>query len=55
MTRDAGELTVKRARFDPEPWRGEIVAFVARMGAARDADDVVQETFLRALERPPAT
>ncbi|MBI3847795.1 MAG: RNA polymerase sigma factor [Planctomycetes bacterium] len=55
MTRDAGELTAKRARFDLEPWRAEIVAFVARMGAARDADDVVQETFLRALERPPAT
>ena len=44
-----------RMSFDPGPWRGELLAFVSRMGAAAEAEDVVQETFLRALEHPPAT
>jgi RNA polymerase sigma-70 factor, ECF subfamily len=55
MRRDAGETVARPVRFDPEPWRAELLAFVARMGAAGEAEDVVQETFLRALERPPAT
>ena len=39
--------------FDPEPWRGELLAFLRRMGAASDAEDIVQETFLRSVRRPP--
>ena len=39
--------------FDPEPWRGELLAFLRRMGAAADAEDIVQETFLRSVRRPP--
>jgi RNA polymerase sigma-70 factor (ECF subfamily) len=39
--------------FDPEPWRGEILAFVRRMGAGDVAEDLVQETFVRALAHPP--
>jgi RNA polymerase sigma-70 factor (ECF subfamily) len=42
------------APFDPEPWRGELTGFARRMGA-RDPEDVVQETFLRAVQKPPAT
>jgi len=42
-----------RERFDPEPWRAELRGFVLRMGAGQDVDDVVQETFLRALRAPP--
>jgi len=41
------------AAFDPEPWRGELRSFVRRMGAAAEADDVVQEVFLRAVKNPP--
>lgn len=41
--------------FDPEPWRSELVAFVRRVAPRADADDVVQEAFLRALRDPPAT
>ncbi len=44
---------VSPVRFDPEPWRTELLVFARRMGAAARAEDVVQETFLRALERPP--
>jgi len=40
--------------FDPEPWRSELLAFLRRMGAAREADDIVQETFLRSVRRPPS-
>ena len=47
---DARETS--RQAFDPEPWRREIATFVRRMGA-RDADDVVQEAFLRACGSPP--
>jgi RNA polymerase sigma-70 factor (ECF subfamily) len=42
-----------RPGFDPEPWRGELHAFVRRMGVRDDAEDVVQEAFLRALAQPP--
>lgn len=41
--------------FDPEPWRSELRGFVLRMGAGQEADDVVQETFLRALRSPPTS
>lgn len=41
--------------FDPEPWRTELRGFVLRMGAGQEAEDVVQETFLRALRSPPAS
>jgi RNA polymerase sigma-70 factor, ECF subfamily len=43
------------AGFDPEPWRNELLAFVRRLGVREDAEDVVQEAFLRAVERPPRT
>jgi len=39
--------------FDPEPWRGELRAWLRKIGAGEDADDIVQETFLRAVRRPP--
>lgn len=42
------------APFDPEPWREEILAFVRRLGAGPDAEDIVQETFLRAITAPPS-
>jgi RNA polymerase sigma-70 factor (ECF subfamily) len=42
-------------RFDPEPWRRELLVFVRRMGAAADAEDVVQEAFARAIANPPRT
>jgi RNA polymerase sigma-70 factor, ECF subfamily len=41
--------------FDPEPWRAELRGFVLRMGAGQETEDVVQETFLRALRSPPAS
>lgn len=41
------------ARFDPEPFRAPLKAFLLRRGASGDADDLVQETFLRSLRRPP--
>jgi RNA polymerase sigma-70 factor (ECF subfamily) len=43
------------AGFDPEPWRGELLGFVAKMGAGQEAEDVVQETFLRAIRSPPGS
>ena len=42
-------------RFDPERYRAELLAFARRMGPAAEAEDAVQEAFLRAMERPPAT
>jgi RNA polymerase sigma factor (sigma-70 family) len=39
--------------FDPEPWRRELLAFVQRMGAVREAEDIVQEAFVRAIAAPP--
>ena len=47
-----GIVKSSRASFDPEPWRNELLGFVRRMGAARDAEDLVQETFLRAIQAP---
>jgi RNA polymerase sigma-70 factor (ECF subfamily) len=44
-----------RQAFDPEPWRNELRGFVLRMGAGQEVEDVVQETFLRALASPPAS
>jgi len=41
--------------FDPEPWRAELRGFVLRMGGGQESEDVVQETFLRALRSPPAS
>jgi RNA polymerase sigma-70 factor (ECF subfamily) len=35
--------------FDPAPFGAELRAFVRRMGGGQEADDVVQETFLRAV------
>jgi len=35
--------------FDPAPFGAELRAFVLRMGGGQEADDVVQETFLRAV------
>lgn len=40
-------------RFDPEPFRAPLKAYLLRRGASADADDLVQETFLRSLHRPP--
>jgi len=50
---DARHTSSGARPFDPEPWRRELLAFVKRMGAARDAEDVVQEAFVRAIEAPP--
>jgi RNA polymerase sigma factor (sigma-70 family) len=50
---DARDTSAGAKRFDPEPWRRELIAFVQRMGAAREADDVVQEAFVRAIAAPP--
>lgn len=41
-------------RFDPEPWRAELVGYLRRRGAAGEAEDIVQETFLRSVQKPPA-
>lgn len=41
-------------RFDPEPFRAELLAFARRMGPASEAEDAVQEAFSRALVRPPS-
>ncbi len=49
------ELLEVRGPVDGERYRGELLAFARRLGAGDDAEDVVQEAFLRALERPPAT
>ena len=39
--------------FDPAGWRDELVSFARRMGAAADAEDIVQEAFVRAIAHPP--
>lgn len=44
---------VPHETFDPEPWRGDLLSFLRRMGASHDAEDIVQETFLRTVTRPP--
>src|ERR1700741_634641 len=49
----AGEVRKPARAFDPEPWRSELRGFALRMGAGQEAEDVVQETFLRALRSPP--
>lgn len=46
-------MTSRSTPFDPEPWRLELRAFLVRLGAKADADDIVQETFLRSIRRPP--
>jgi RNA polymerase sigma-70 factor, ECF subfamily len=48
-----GEASVREGRFDPEPWRAELLSFLRRAGAGGEAEDLVQETFLRALKQPP--
>lgn len=40
--------------FDPEPWRAELRGWLGKIGAGEDVDDIVQETFLRAVRRPPS-
>jgi RNA polymerase sigma-70 factor (ECF subfamily) len=54
---DAGDPSPASAArvgaWSPEPWRGELAAFLRRLGAGPEAEDLVQEAFLRALERPP--
>lgn len=40
--------------FDPEPWRNELLSYLRRLGAGDEADDLVQETFLRSIRQPPA-
>ena len=52
---DTRQRAISQARFDPEPWRSELLVFVRRAGGAGDAEDVVQEAFLRAIEKPPRT
>jgi RNA polymerase sigma-70 factor, ECF subfamily len=47
------DASVREGRFDPEPWRAELLAFLRRAGAGAEAEDLVQETFLRALRQPP--
>jgi RNA polymerase sigma-70 factor (ECF subfamily) len=42
-------------RFDPEPWRGELLTFMRRLGAGSEAEDCVQEAFARACAEPPRT
>lgn len=51
----AGRMRKSVEAFDPEPWRSELRGFVLRMGAGQESEDVVQETFLRALRSPPAS
>lgn len=41
--------------MDFERWRAELLLFAQKMGAGSDAEDVVQETFVRALERRPTS
>jgi RNA polymerase sigma-70 factor (ECF subfamily) len=41
--------------FDPEPWRGEVLSFVRRMGGDVDSEDIVQDAMLRAVAQPPET
>lgn len=43
---------VRAERFNPEPWREELLSFARKLGPG-DAEDVVQEAFLRALADPP--
>lgn len=50
---DATDARAGARSFDPEPWRRELLAFVRRMGAAREAEDIVQDAFLRAIGAPP--
>lgn len=40
-------------RFDPEPFRPEVAAFLSRRGAAEDAEDLTQEVLLRGILHPP--
>jgi RNA polymerase sigma-70 factor (ECF subfamily) len=42
-------------RFDPEPFRAELLAFARRVGPASDAEDAVQEAFLRSVASPPSS
>jgi RNA polymerase sigma factor (sigma-70 family) len=42
-------------RFDPTPWRAELLVFVSRMGAGSDTEDIVQQAMLRAIEHPPSS
>jgi RNA polymerase sigma-70 factor (ECF subfamily) len=50
---EARDASAGAKRFDPEPWRRELLTFVQRMGAAREAEDIVQDAFLRAIAAPP--
>ena len=49
----AARPRLEGGRFDPEPWRSELLAFLRKAGAGNEAEDLVQETFLRALKQPP--
>ena len=40
-------------RFDPEPFRPEVAAFLSRRGAAGEAEDLTQEVLLRGIRHPP--
>lgn len=51
--REDGPVSQATRRFNPEPWRQELLAFAHKMGAGQDAEDVVQEAFARAVARPP--
>lgn len=39
---------------DSAPFRDELVSFVRRLGVRTDAEDIVQEAMLRALQSPPS-
>ncbi|MFH0945837.1 MAG: sigma-70 family RNA polymerase sigma factor [Planctomycetota bacterium] len=45
---------VARPGFDPGPWRQELRAFLVKMGAGDELDDLIQEVFLRSVRRPPS-
>lgn len=42
-----------RPGFDPGPWRRELRAFLLKMGAGDELDDLIQEVFFRSVRRPP--